>query len=412
MRQRDGTPLWIDRARQEATSLRRIDLRAGAATYDEAWLQALIDVHPEILPVRQIEPGFGRLISLCRELPLTLDGCRSGVLDNLLVTPEGGLVLAEAKLWRNPDARRAVVGQVLEYAASVFQLSYEAFEAAVLRARGPGDPFKSVFEIVSQHAAGISEAEFVDAVTHNLKRGRAIIAVVGDGVREEIARVAQLLQSNAGHRFTFALVELAIYETPESGVQMVVPSTLAQTSIIERGVVQIDDGEARSGQVVMPSVAGGPRKPSSELVSDSFFEKLHRQVPGSSVLVRSFLKRARRLGIGLEWRAGLKLKYRSPGNAPLYLATIDRKGNVDTEAASARGRSIIGRHYNETLASVIGGKVREGGRSMSSLRTADGKKPRVTDLLPKHEDAWLGAIEQYILEALGPPGECQPQRRD
>jgi len=68
---------------------------------------------------------------LCRELTLP----SAGSLDNLFITREGQLVLVEAKLWRNPEARRKVVAQALDYAAAVFRMSYGELESAVLKAR-------------------------------------------------------------------------------------------------------------------------------------------------------------------------------------------------------------------------------------------------------------------------------------
>ena len=116
MRRREGSPLWIAEAQQGAIPLRRADLgtRSALGHYDEAWLQTLLHCHPEVFPIGQIESGYGDLIPLCRELPLLFDGGRSGALDNLFVTRDGKLVLVEAKLWRNPEARREVVAQVLE----------------------------------------------------------------------------------------------------------------------------------------------------------------------------------------------------------------------------------------------------------------------------------------------------------
>src|SRR3546814_2517964 len=72
----------------------------GDGLHDETWLQALIHDHPEILPIIDIEPGFGDLIPMAREVP-----CRHGLIDNLFVTPSGDIVLVEAKLWRNPEMR-------------------------------------------------------------------------------------------------------------------------------------------------------------------------------------------------------------------------------------------------------------------------------------------------------------------
>jgi hypothetical protein len=65
------------------------------------------------------------LIPVCRELPLEFGFGRTGALDNLFLTRSGGLMLVEAKLWRNPEARRSVIAQAMEYAASLFRLSYQ-----------------------------------------------------------------------------------------------------------------------------------------------------------------------------------------------------------------------------------------------------------------------------------------------
>ena len=78
----------------------------------------------------QIEPSLGPLIPVCMELPL-----RVGSVDNLFVTPEGNLVMVEVKLWGNPEARRTVVAQALDYATELFKLTYGELEAAV----GKGD---------------------------------------------------------------------------------------------------------------------------------------------------------------------------------------------------------------------------------------------------------------------------------
>lgn len=101
-----------------------IELASGA--FDEAWIQKLVFDHPATIPIRQIEPGFGSLISVCCELPTA-----HGYIDNLMMTSSGDIVIVEAKLWRNPQARREVVAQALDYASCLFRMSYEEFERAV-----------------------------------------------------------------------------------------------------------------------------------------------------------------------------------------------------------------------------------------------------------------------------------------
>ncbi len=406
MARRDGAILWINEKPAETRSLSRADLRLTASGdgYDEAWLQTLLYRNPEVLPIEQIEPGFGKLIPLCRELGLTFGAGRSGSLDNIFITTEGRLVLVEAKLWRNPEARRTVVAQAMEYAAAVFRLNYEELQSAVLHARSsePGLP-SSMYELVKQHQETLDEPEFVDAVNRNLKRGRAIVAVVGDGIREDLAPLAELLQTHAGHRFTFALVELAIYETPQPGIRVVAPSVLAQTALIERGVVLIEDGSDGTKRIAIRESPVTPAQSSRErsfgIGEDEFYEILGQKEPKAPALLKSFLAKLDGLGVRAELQGGLNLKHTAPKGRDLNLGTINKVGYFDSAPSTWWERTDIGRKYNETLATLTGGLVRDLRDGQSTLKTTDGKTPRLLDLLPKHEDAWIAAIDRYIRDA-------------
>jgi hypothetical protein len=403
MRRRDGSPLWIADAQQSASFLRRADLGANSALghYDEAWLQTLLHAHPEVFPIGQIESGYGDLIPLCRELPLSFGGGRSGSLDNLFVTRDGKLVLVEAKLWRNPEARRTVVAQALEYAAAVFRMSYGELESAVAKARGASKmPASSMFEIVAGASGGVDEDEFIDEVARNLERGRAIIAVVGDGIREDIIPLADLLQSHAGHRFTFALVELAVYETPANGTRLVVPSVLAQTVLLERGVVRIEGDRL----TVEPPTSGSAKQPTGRRMGideDEFFELLGQRDTRLPEVLKTFLAKAEAFGVYADMQSGLNLKHASPTEHPLNMGTISKAGFVDTGPSTWFGREAVGRPYSESLARLIGGFVNEAGKKPDfGLRTGARRMPRLSDLLPQHEQAWLDAMEQYVRETL------------
>ncbi len=80
--------------------------------YNEDWLQNLIHQNPRLVPAGEVEAAFENIIPVVRELPLP-----SGYLDNLYITPEGYPVLVEVKLWKNQEARRKVIAQILEYAS-------------------------------------------------------------------------------------------------------------------------------------------------------------------------------------------------------------------------------------------------------------------------------------------------------
>ena len=218
MRRSLGTPAIVSSS-GPASSFERIQL--GGAHYDEAWLQALVFERPDLIPVAQIEPAFGELVPVACEVP-----CGHGFIDNVYLTPAGDMVLVEAKLWRNVQARREVVAQALDYVSALMAMDYESFEAAVRKGQGlVGD---SLYARVGRPDA-LAEAEFIDAVSTNLARGRMLVIALGDGIRKEAEALAGLLQSHAGAHFTFALVELSTWRNVTTGEILVVPNTLAQT---------------------------------------------------------------------------------------------------------------------------------------------------------------------------------------
>jgi hypothetical protein len=400
IRRRDGRPIWLE-AGSTAQALRRVDIGSTATSgYNEDWLQSLLHTQPTIFPIEQIETGFGDLIPLCRELPLMFGAGRSGSLDNVFITSSGGLVLIEAKLWRNPQARREVVAQAMEYAGAVFRMDYETFERTALKARqSEPTPHKSIFELVRAHDPSAGEPEFVEALSRNLSRGRAVIAVVGDGIRDDIAPLAELLQSHAGQRFTFALVELGVFETPQSATRLVIPSVLAKTVLIERGVVRLENGGIRieAERSSDTPVSVGARRRAVSIGEDEFYELLAQRDPEAPALLRRFLEKADRIGVYVDRQSGLNLKHEGAGDKPLNLGTIRKDGYLDTSPASWWGRLAEANFYNAALASAIGGKIgRTKQEEQCALRTADDKTPRLTDLLPNYEDVWLSAMERYI----------------
>ena len=118
-----GIPILVDDSGARS-SLERIHL--GLGLHSEDWLQALIQAEPQILPIIEIEPGFGEPVAVAREI-----FCGHGIIDNLYLTPSGDIVLVETKLWRNSEMRREVVAQALDYVSALTAMSYGQFEQAI-----------------------------------------------------------------------------------------------------------------------------------------------------------------------------------------------------------------------------------------------------------------------------------------
>ena len=102
------------------------------STLSEGTLQRLIAAHPSLIPIDEIEPAYGPMTCLGLEVPTP-----AGPLDILCTSPQGYLTLIETKLWRNPQSRREVVGQTIDYAKELSKWSFGDLDAAIRRATQP-----------------------------------------------------------------------------------------------------------------------------------------------------------------------------------------------------------------------------------------------------------------------------------
>lgn len=229
-------PLLLKPSSRNAVRLQTLDGAGRTSEVSEADIQDLIHAHPSCLPIAEIDPIFVDPVPVCTELSTP-----AGAIDNFMVTPSGLPVLVECKLWRNPEARREVVGQILDYAKELSRWSVADLQRAVRqRLKVPGNP---LLEKVRAQNLAVDESRFNDALTLNLRRGRFLLLIVGDGIREGVEALADYLQAHAGLHFTLGLVEYPIYVMPDGG-RLIVPRVLARTAVITRTVVAVPEGLA------------------------------------------------------------------------------------------------------------------------------------------------------------------------
>ena len=342
-----GSPVRIVEGKSVSLKQKHID---EDTPLDERWLQELVFKHPEAIPMEQIEPDLGELIPVCLELPL-----RCGFLDNLYATPDGDLVVVEVKLWRNHEMRRSVMAQVLDYASAMFDLSYEQLDDAVKSAERSGG--RSLFEIVkTESPEALEEPVFIDAVSHNLRTGRIVVLVVGDGIRSELETLNQGLQVHAGFQFTFGMVELTVYE-PTKGDFLLVPRTLAKTHLIDRGIVSI---EGPIDQIrLRPPQAAASTKPKQTMTRDAFLAEMAEIDPELPGKIRTILSNLEPFGVyGDYGQASLILRWPYHAGKKANLAEIHRKGRVWTDKTlNSLGNTDHAQMYLQELASGINGKV-------------------------------------------------------
>ena len=153
----------------------------------------------------------------------------------------GRLILAEYKLWRNPQARREVIGQILDYAKEFASWTYEDLQREVSRSLGRKG--NVLYDLARTQAPDLQEADFVDNVSRHLERGEFLLLIVGDGIREGVENIVDFVQRHSGLHFNLALVEAALYRDSADRI-IVQPRLLARTEVVRREV--FEDGRVQS----------------------------------------------------------------------------------------------------------------------------------------------------------------------
>ena len=393
-----GLPLVVPTLSKTGAGMRleriRIDRNnAESDVHDEKWLQKMIHRYPETLPIDELEPSFQPVVPVCMELPTV-----RGFIDKFYVTPRGNLIFAECKLWRNAEARRTVVAQALDYIESVSRWTYEDLEDAARKANASGDVGKptKLYDLIEKVPDSLDESVFNDAVSRNLRLGRGLFLIVGDGIRESAETLTDYVGALPGLHFRLALVEIAGFRSPNDGGYLLQPRTIARTVNVERAIVRIDGGTVSvSGPVEPPGVAAG--NSSRNLSEDEFFECLAEKCGANLVgRLRAFLPKLKFREVEIDFGAAcLVPRRRLADDFKIALCQFETDGsfltiNILTEDIQRRGLSGLVENYLEDVAGIIGGKVVRSPKGWPSVKL-NGKSPRIADLLD-HEIEWLSVI--------------------
>lgn len=383
-------------------------LRLGQSDLDgkrrEAFIQDLVHRRPEVIPMSDIEPAFHPLIAACREMA-TLDGL---FVDNVWVTPWGGVVLGECKLVRNPEARREVVVQALDYARALHGWSYAQLEAAIGTARGETD--FSLWNLVREHS-DLDEGQFVDTINRKLRFGRILLLIIGDGIQENVEALSEYLQLHAGLHVAMALVDLSIWQGLDGGL-LIVPRIPMRTTLIERGIVVFDVDAGGRIEPVAPSVSERAVRGRSFTLSESeFMDQLEEKRPGLPARLRPFLDSLQPLGVTPEFRKSLVLRWYPSPDVKASFGYIDSFGRVSVTDGWGYAMRRVGNpkaadRYLQAIADAIGGHVKRYDKADPAVVDPAGRAPDLATLLQVQE-AWRDAISTLASESAQPHADPQ-----
>lgn len=207
----------------------------AAAYTDEGDLQKLLSEVPGVLSATQF--GGPEFLASVREFGLP----GSGSTDLVAVAAEGSILVAECKLAKNDEIKRKVIGQIFEYAAYLWKMSYEEFDLRFQKISG-----KPLAELVRHKLDLRSEAldewsvdEFREHVGANLAQGNFTLAIVVDSLNDELSRTISYLNER-GRQSNFLLYALQLMKFRQDGVDILVPQLHGASvdAVAERAATQ------------------------------------------------------------------------------------------------------------------------------------------------------------------------------
>ena len=219
----------------------RIDARA--AGLKESWFRDAIFDNPELVisPCRaagRVEPGE-------TWLPWrTEHNFGSGPVDVLLVSSWGRVGIVETKLSYNPQKRREVVAQILDYALALQGEEFSSLNLPPL----PDD----------------DAAPDIDDLRDAVEAGRFLLIVAGDTLDPRALRLSQaLLGRSMTSAWDLAMIDLNIFEsqTHPEGL-LIVPELLGTVQAEVRHVVRVAvEGETSRARVTVEHVTSDEDAP-------------------------------------------------------------------------------------------------------------------------------------------------------
>ena len=171
---------------------------------NEAALQEMLAEHPSLIP------GVSSGAMVCTEFESA-----AGSSDLVVFDPDGGLTIVECKLAANPQVRREIIGQVLDYASRKWQLSVDEFDAQWTK--------RTTVSLFGDSEIGIVRRAELETV---LSEGRFRIVLAVDEISDDLRRIVEYL--NTITLPEVAVIAVAYRRMIDGEVEIITPAIFGQ----------------------------------------------------------------------------------------------------------------------------------------------------------------------------------------
>lgn len=296
---------------------------------DEAALHDLIEDAPEILPLA----GAPSIVILGREV-----GLGSGSSDLLGVEASGRPIIIEVKLRKNREAQRAVVAQILAYAAYLDGTTTELLEERLrdkLQAAGHATVQDAV--MASDQEGAFDRDAFTDALDDHLKEGRFRLVIVLDDAPPELTTLVAYLEHVTDDKLVIDLVVVSNFNV--NGAPVMIPQRVAP----ERHEAVVEQTRSTGRRTDPPH-----RYPGIERFETAFEDQFSENAKSVLKWARDLEERRLARLVTSIGRANQTFRAISPGERA-GLVTVWRNGN-DVEMTWAK--SVFGRRAPDFIERV------------------------------------------------------------
>lgn len=209
------------------------ELEEGFASEDE--LQTFLKEHPDLMPLEEIDLNAPPLLCIGWEV-----GLASGAEDILYIDPNGLLTVVETKLRRNPEARREVVGQILEYAAQmstwiaadVERQAEKFFNSSVCPEQYRGCTLETALRVFLESSELLPEFSyeyFLEQVAGNIERGQFRLVIAIDEPPEPLLKTVEFV-NRFSERFEMYLIQLKRFRDLARDQNIFVPALFGKVA--------------------------------------------------------------------------------------------------------------------------------------------------------------------------------------
>ena len=284
----------------------------------EHMLQELIADYPELLAGEQMDPGNPRrwiLITREKGIAESADTGHRWSIDHVFIDQDAVPTLVEAKRGSNTEIRRAIVGQLLEYAAHAMITWNMSDLRSIFEQRNPDDHDALIAQLLGL-GEEVDEDAFWDDVETNLKAKNIRLLFVADDIPDSLTRIVEFLNEQMP-RIEVLAVEIKQFKGETS--QTLVPRVI--------------------GQLAARRSSGGVRSPQVQQTKEEFLDRFDndsaREVAARLIEVAEntpmayFVSSNRKKG-----RMGIQVNCPLWRN-PVMLAWLSPPGDLDAFEAEA-----------------------------------------------------------------------------